>query len=157
MKNSFLKLSFATLLVCTSFYSCKKDEAAPAVEETPTPVTPAAGTFTWQENGGVTITADSAFWTTGSWGTGVRAFKGGFVNFFEINWDMQNNTSVGSKALNIGGLTFLKGSDTYNNTTVQSLNVTGFSGNKLSGNFNVAVTGGSITSLSGAFTRIPVR
>ncbi len=114
-------------------------------------------TFTWTENGGAVITADSAYWTTGAWGTGIRAFKGaGFSNYFEINWAVQDNTSVGAKTLTVGtDFTFLKGVDTYTNPTAQTLNVTAFANNTLSGNATVAVTGGSITTLVCTFSNLP--
>jgi hypothetical protein len=107
--------------------------------------------FTWKENGGAAITADSAYWTTGSWGTGIRAYKGGMSNYFEVNWATQNNTSVGAKTLNASDLTFLKGSSTYNNPSTATLNVTAFSNDKLSGNFTVSVSGGSITTVEATF------
>jgi hypothetical protein len=169
MKRSINKLLVSAVIISSIFTACKKKEEATPVATTPTTTTTAPTTtttptaaagFTWQENGGATITADSAFWTTGTWGTGIRAYKAGMANMFEINWATQNNTSVGAKTLNIGtysDFTFMKGSATYTNATVQTLNVTAFSGNNLSGNFTVAVSGGSITSISGTFTAIPLK
>lgn len=164
MKKQFTRATTLILAALTlTFVACKKKEKE---EETPVAVTaatptattpPAATGFTWTENGGAAITADSAFWTTGTWGTGIRAYKGaGHANFFEINWASQNNTSVGVKTLNVGyDFTFIKGSNTYTNPASQTLNVTAFANNKLSGNTTVAVTGGSITTLVCTFNDLP--
>jgi hypothetical protein len=139
------------LTITLGLFSCNKSEANP-----PAPA-PATGSFTWTENAGAVVTADSAFWTTGAWGTGIRAYKGaGMANFFEINWNTINNTSVGAKALPTPfGFTFLKGASSYTNPAAQSLSVTAFAGNLLSGNCTVAVTGGSITNLVCTFTNLP--
>ena len=153
-------ITFSILLIL----SCKKKEeptpeqpAAPATT-TGGATTGASGSFLWQENGGSVITADSSYWTTGTWGTGVRAFKGGMSNYFEINWATQNNTSVGTKTLTIPyGFTFLKGSDTYTCASNQNLNLTASSSSTISGNCNVSVSGGTISSITATFTGIPQR
>ena len=138
-----------------AFSACTKDKAT---TPTSTPTPSAKDGFVWKEDGGSEITADSAFWTSWSSGTGVRAFKGGMVNFFEINWDAANNTSIGNKALEPGkGITFLKGTATYTNAGAERMNITAFSSDKLSGNFTVTMTGGSIKELTGTFTNIPKR
>ncbi|MFA6150793.1 MAG: hypothetical protein WC716_05700 [Chitinophagaceae bacterium] len=149
MKKLLLPLVAIALLV-----ACKKDKTTPA----PTPTPAAKDGFVWKEDGGAEITADSAFWTSWSSGTGVRAYKGGMSNFFEINWDVANNTSVGTKALDAGkGVTFLKGSATYTNAGSESMNITAFGSDKLSGNFTVTMTGGTIKEVTGTFTNIPKR
>jgi hypothetical protein len=151
MKKQSLITSVFFILVCMSFQSCKKDEAT-------APVTPAAtSTFTWKENAGALITADSAYWTAWNTGTGIRAYKGGYQNYFEINWASANNTSPGAKALitNNGDFTFLKGTDSYDISSNQNLNITAFTNNKLSGNFTLAVKGGTITSIEATFTELP--
>ncbi len=116
-----------------------------------------AAAFTWKEDAGALITADSAYWTTWSSGTGIRAYKGGMQNFFEINWATQNNTAVGAKALIAGNLdfTFLKGTTSYDISSNQNLNITGFTSGKLSGNFTFSVSGGTITSIAATFTDLP--
>jgi len=150
MKKQFLITSVLFILACMSFQSCKKDEV------TAPDTTAATSTFTWKENAGVLITADSAYWTTWSTGTGIRAYKGGMQNFFEINWASANNTSLGAKALiaNNGDFTFLKSTDSYDISSNQNLNITAFTNNKLSGNFTFAVKGGSITSIEATFTEL---
>ena len=162
MKKSITHLMLTVVLISSVFVSCKKkEEAAPAsaaTATTPPPATPSTASFTWQENGGAVITADSSFWTTGNWGTGLRAYKGGMANFFEINWSTPTNTSVGSKPLNVGyDFTFYKGADTYTISSDQTLNITAFTGNAISGNFNVTVAGGAITTISANFQNLPFK
>ena len=113
--------------------------------------------FSWKEDGGATIEADSAFWTTWATGTGIRAYKGGFQNFFEVNWATQNNTSVGTKALTmgVGDFTFMKGSSTYDISSNQNLSITAFTNNKISGNFTFSVSGGTIASIQATFNNLP--
>jgi hypothetical protein len=140
------------LLIAFSISSCQKDEE-PTPE--PTPTAPVVTGFTWKENSGPTITADSSFWTTGAWGTGIRAYKDGFANFFEVNWSGQNNTSTGAKALqDQAGLTFLKGNDVYTNNNSQVINITGFTDNKLSGNFTINMSGGTISTVEATFNNV---
>ncbi|AEA44187.1 hypothetical protein [Fluviicola taffensis] len=166
MKNS--KKSFFTILLGMGLLvvSCKKegctDSSASNYNEdakkdngscTYPPV--AQTGFTWKENGGSEMVADSAFWTTGAWGTGIRAYKGGMANFFEINWQGADNNSVGIKTLDSAyGFTFLKNSDSYTGTSGQTLEITAVSGNSISGNFSAPVTGGTITTVTGTFTSI---
>lgn len=144
-------------LTITLLMACHKDEDTtintnPSV--TPTPSTQDG--FVWKEDGGAEIKADSAFWTTWGNGTGIRAYKNGMNNFYEINWGGANNTSVGNKALTAGqGFTFLKGSDTYSNSSAVDIVITAFNNDKLSGNFNVSVSGGSIQNLSATFINLP--
>jgi len=114
--------------------------------------------FVWQEDGGAEIQADSAFWTTWSNGTGVRAYKGGMANFFEINWGGADNTNVGTASLPASsGVTFLKGADTYSNVSKELLTITAFSNDQLSGNFTATLTGGSINTVKVTFTKLPKR
>jgi len=151
MKKQFLILSVVFVFVCVLLFSCKKDEVS-------TPLTPATPGFKWKENAGAFITADSAYWTTWATGTGIRAYKGGMQNYFEINWPTQNNTSVGAKSLtaNNADFTFLKGAESFDISSNQNLNITAFTNNKLSGSFNFTVSGGTtITSIQAEFTDLP--
>lgn len=145
------KIILTTIAITLLLASCSKT----ATTTTPTP-NPAASSFTWTENGGSTNTADSAYWTTGTWGTGIRAYKGGMANFFEINWATQNNVSAGAKVLDPANFafTFIKASTTYTTTTSQNLNITASASDKIDGNFNLTVSGGTITNISGTFTGI---
>lgn len=149
MKNFTSTICFVAILLVNS--SCKKETTTPTL--TPVTPTPTAVAFSWQEDGGTALVADSAFWTTGAWGTGIRAYKSG--DFFELNWSTQNNTSVGTKILEIPyGFTFLKGSATYTCASNQNLAITANASSTLSGNFNVPVSGGSITTISATFTNL---
>jgi hypothetical protein len=168
MKKQIITTATMVLLMTGMILSCKKkDDPAPSNPSTSSTTTggtttsggttgTSPGSFQWQENGGSVITADSSFWTTGGWGTGVRAYKGGMANFFEINWATQNNTSVGTKTLTVAnyGFTFIKNNVTYSISSNQSLNITAGSSTTLSGNFNLPVSGGTITTVSGTFTSI---
>jgi hypothetical protein len=164
MKRQIITATAIALLATSIIFSCKKKEATapdPASTSSTTggttggTITAPAGGFAWTENGGATINADSAYWTTWASGTGVRAYKGGMANYFEINWGTtQNNTAVGAKPLALSDLTFLKGSATYTNNATSNLNVTAFASNQLSGNFTVSVSGGSITNIIGTFNAI---
>jgi hypothetical protein len=148
-----LNIFIASAILSIAILSCKK-----STEDVPAPaVTAAAGSFTWTENGGAVITADSAFWTTYNGGTGIRAYKGAnLANFFEINWAGNTNTAVGAKILNTtGDFTFVKLPIYYINPTNQTLNISAFANNKITGNATVTVTGGTITTLALTFTELP--
>jgi phage gp45-like len=156
-----MKTYILSLAVVLAVVSCKKKET---VAPTPTPVaTPAVVTpvatagFKWTENGGAEITADSAYWTTSNGATGIRASKGGFTYYFEINWAGLNNTAVGAKTLNAtnGDFTYLNNNVSYGPAANTTLNITAFASDKLSGNFSFAVTGGTVTTLAATFTSLP--
>ncbi len=148
-KSHFFKFSLFLSLIILGVFSCKKDEVTP---------TSTVVAFTWQEDGGSVITADSAYWTTGTWGTGIRAYKNGMANFFEINWDTQENTSVGTKTLATPyGFTFIKGADTYTATTNQNLTISANTSNTLSGNCPIPTTGGPITNIKITFNNLSKR
>lgn len=149
MKKQILLVAGVILL----FTACKKDD-----NTTTTPITPTTDGFTWKEDGGAEIKADSAFWTSWAAGTGVRAYKGGMSHFFEINWDGANSTGITTYTLPAaGGVTFLKGTDTYTNTAKEVLTITAFATDKLSGHFTAAIGGGSIKNVSVTFTNLPKR
>jgi hypothetical protein len=165
MKTSLINLISLLLVISSSILlSCKK-KATETTTPTPvvtTPVAPAptpvatAG-FKWTESGGAEITADSAYWNTSNGATGIRASKGGFTYYFEINWAGLNNTAVGAKTLNAtnGDFTYLNNNVSYSPAANTTLNITAFASDKLSGNFSFAVTGGSVTTLAATFTNLP--
>lgn len=155
MKNLFSMLCAFTLLILT--FSCKKNSTNTNTNNNNNNTTTS---FTWTENGGSTITADSAKWTTGAWGTGIRAWKASGSYIFEINWDTTSNTSVGTKALNVPyGFTMLKSGSSatgYVNTAVAYINITAFANDKMSGNFSVPTAdGGNTLTVNGTFSNIP--
>ncbi|MBK6820625.1 MAG: hypothetical protein IPG85_13975 [Bacteroidetes bacterium] len=49
----------------------------------------------------------------------------------------------------------MQGASTYTNPSVQTLNVTAFASDKLSGNCTVAVSGGTINTLVCTFSNLP--
>ena len=167
MKKQIITSTLALALVIP--FACKKKDTTtpdPVASSTTTgggTTTGSASLFVWQENGGTTLTADSAYWTFGPAYTFIKAYKGGTVNMFNIRWGGGNMVGVGTTTL-VGlptpGFNFIKSSVTYSNTTNQFLNITtsntvvSNSYNDISGNFNVAVSGGSISSLSGTFTSL---
>ena len=164
MRKQIFSISVFALFAIGIIFSCKKKEET-KLEEPSTPITTGGITgssagFSWQENGGTVMNADSAFWTTygtaPNGGTGVRAYKGGMAsNFFEINWLTANNTSVGTKTLDpTYGITFMKSGTSYIGTAEQALSITASSSTTISGNFSSPVSGGTITSITGTFTSI---
>ncbi len=168
MKKSIILSALISIGIIS--FACKKKESTTTTASSNSSTSTTTGgtttgapvttySFSWTENGGAVNVADSAFWTTGNWGTGVRAYKGGMTNFFEINWSGANNTSIGTKTMNPANsdFTFLKGSATYVIANSQTLSITGFTTNLLSGNGNANVTGGSITNLSFQFSNLPKR
>lgn len=148
-----MKKMILPLMAClVAIASCKKEDNNSSNNNDPQP----KDGFVWKEDGGAEITADSAYWTTWGNGTGVRAYKNGMANYFEINWDGAGNTAANTYTLQAnGGITFLKGNDTYVNPSDANITITGFSNDKLSGNFNISVSGGSIQKVSATFTNIP--
>jgi hypothetical protein len=147
-----LHTSFITCLLILSIISCKKEE-----EKTNNNSSTTTASFEWQENGGSKILADSAFWTTGTWGTGIRAYKGGTANFFEVNWSGNNNTTPGKKVISYTnyGFTFIKGGTTYNISSDQDLTITAAESNTLTGSFTISPVGGTITSIEAHFNILP--
>ncbi len=151
MKKQIVTTAALALLTTGLIFSCKKkDDSTPEDNTTTTTTTGgttggASGPFSWQENGGSIINADSAYWVGGSWGAGIRAYKGGTSKWFEINWTGANDISVGTKS---GfGLNYL-----YNNTnfysTSGSLNISTSTNSVISGNLTAAVTNATNTTIS---------
>lgn len=146
------KLLFLSILAgMLSFYSCSKDSSSSST------TTPTTNSFKWTENGGAEITADSAKWVTWSTGTGLRAWKGGMTQFFEINWT--SNTSIGTKTLDAaGGFTYLKNSKYYINEVSHNLEITAFADNKLTGKITNIVAKKDLNDtllINVTFTNIP--
>jgi hypothetical protein len=155
MKKSIITTACLIAFTVLTIFSCKKEETTPTNNGNNGNPTGAVGSFTWTENGGPVITADSAFWTTYGGGIGIRASKGGFTNYFEINWAVENDVTIGSKVLAAGDISFTKDTTNYANRTTQNLTITKFANNQLSGNFTISVTGGPITPLAASFNAIP--
>jgi hypothetical protein len=144
-------LSSIILLGSVLFISCAKDEKEPE-EETPVQVN--KGSFSWTLSSGQTVNADSAHCYNSI--DIIYAFKNGNSNSLEID---PSSLSAGSYTISSStgnSLTFTSGSANYNATS-GILNITSNSGNKLSGDFNVILSGGSATSMSGTFKDILIR
>lgn len=148
MKKFTRILSVVVLGFSLTYCSKKSNDPTPATTTTPTTNSTSDG-FTWSEDGGAVITADSAFWTSGSWGAGVRAYKGGYANFFELNLD---NANTGNHTLSTSSA-FLKGNDTYAIAS-GSLAISANTNDKLSGNFEAKVSGGMIKTVKGDFSNL---
>jgi hypothetical protein len=147
-------ITLATLLIVGSFIftACKKKASDPEPEPTPTttggPV--AVGGFTFTPSGGAATVADSAFYYQ-QYNT-IHAYKNGNANHFEINLTA---LSVATYSIGSGNaLTYVMGS-TYLGATSGQVNITASGSNKISGNFNTPLSGGSITSVTGQFVDIP--
>ena len=147
MKNSILQ--FITAAACVFLVACAKNKDEPA------PVTPTVavnkGSFTWLPNTGSAVTADSAFYYTQF--TTIFAFKNGNNSSIEINLSALTVGTYSFSALTGNVLTYINGSSTYIAPS-GSCNITAAANNKLSGNFNVNLSGGALTSMSGTFTDI---
>ncbi len=160
------KLMIILLTGCALFTSCKKEgctdstatnfnEKAKKDDGSCTYAQPVVQDgFRWKENGGSETIADSAYWTTGAWGTGIRAYKNGMSNYFEINWSTQNNTAIGSKTIAINDFTFLQNSASYTNAAAGTLSISAFSNNKLSGSCTITVSGSSTKTIDATFGNI---
>jgi hypothetical protein len=168
MKKQIITSVLALALIIP--FACKKKDTTTPDPATSTTNTTGGGTttggtssFVWQENGGSTLTADSAYWSFGPAFTFIKAYKSGNANYFNIRWGGGNMVGVGTSTL-VGlptpGFNFTKSSVTYSNTTNQFLNiiesntVTTNAYNDISGSFNVAVSGGTISTISGTFTAL---
>jgi hypothetical protein len=71
MENLFSGISILAIVCGLVIMSYNKKEDSPA----PINSSKTTAGFTWTENGGTTVTTDSAYWTTRTWGTGIRAYK----------------------------------------------------------------------------------
>ena len=145
------KLFYSTVVVLSvsfiamSFSSCKKSEPA------------AASAFNWTFNGGTATKANihKAF----SISKNILATKGSNIVSFDILISV-SSFNTGSYTITSGGSNSVLYIDNSGNNYTASagvINITSYSSNLISGNFNVTLTdtGGSYT-LSGSFTDTPV-
>ncbi len=145
-----ISLIAATLISLNLLTACtKKSTSTPT--PTPTP-TPAATGFSWTENGGAEIKADSAFYET-RYKT-IKAYKTG--KFIEINLTdgIPATYSLGtSNAVSM----LVAGASTLYAASSGSVIITANASSKMTGTFTSAGTGASVTKLDGKFTDIAVR
>lgn len=162
MMNKITLSNFKLVTACfvaLSLFSCKKEveNIVNPPEPDPAPVAPTTQGFYWSENGGEYIKADSAYWSTFSPGTGIRAYKDSTFYFFEVVWSKSDDTIVGTKKLKPAefNFNFSKGNDVHLITAEQNLNLTAFKNGLMSGNFNVNVTGtSSVKTVAATFNEL---
>ncbi len=141
------------LLFVVALHSCKKSS-------TSTPITPVTTPgFTWTEDGGSNITADSAFFTMGTGGSTasyINAYKLGDPKkkMLEINL---NNNIASTYSIPAQGDFILWNDVTFYGGTGGSVVVTLATGGKASGTFDITFTGGLYTHVKGSFTNIAIR
>ncbi len=158
MKTKIISSICVAALAALLLLSCKKkeDQNTQAPVDTSTSTTN-SNKFTWQEDNGSVISADSAFWVASSnGGTGIKAYKDGLSNYFNLNWVGSNNISVGQKFFDAPYFEFVfaKGATTYKGTTTQTLSITSSASNIISGTFSAPLTGGTITNVTGTFNNL---
>jgi hypothetical protein len=145
------KSSIGLLVVfcCWMAVACKKDDPEP-VDTTPT-TAQNKGDFKYSLNGGAVLAADSAKYY--SQNTTIFAFKNNANISFEINL---SDLSVGTYSISSSTgnqFQYTVGSANYNGTG--NVNITANANNQLSGNFNCALSGGTLTSVTGTFVDLP--
>lgn len=145
MKN-LLSLAFLT----TILFSCKKEEtkADSAKEDF---------VFTYSYNNATKLDMKNAYWYSSGGRTGIRAGNGLAENL-EINWDGDNNTSVGIKEMPASkGFIFYFNDYTYYRDGINSkMEITASANGKMSGTFSYTVKGDNdlIKTVSGNFTNL---
>jgi len=154
--KSFCLLLFLAIGMGAGFLSsCIKASSDPDKNVSTAPSGNTSTTsFQWTPNSGSGITADSSNYYASF--TTIFAFKNGINNSIEINL---SSLAVGAYTLSSStgnALTYVANSTTY---TAKSgvVNITANTSTNLSGNFNCALSGGTLTSLSGEFVDIPRR
>jgi len=143
------KILLTGALVITAFASCSDDDSAPNDNQNQ----PATASFTWTENGGATITADSAFYVT-QYKT-IKAFKGAnMAHFVEINLtaDSPATYQIGSG----NAVSKLDGTGVYVASS-GSVTISEKTATKMSGSVTSTGSGSSVTALNAQFTDIEVR
>lgn len=144
-----VKSAMIAAIVSTAFISCSDDDSTPNNN----PNQPATASFTWTENGGATITADSAFYVT-QYKT-IKAFKGAnMAHFIEINLSADSPATY-----QIGGanaVSKLDASGLYA-ASAGSIIITQKDNQKMSGSVTSTGSGSNVTALNAQFTNIEVR
>lgn len=123
---------------------CQKDAGQP---NDPNPSSNSS--FSWTPAGGATVVADNFYYITAY--NNIVANKTGNLTSIDIILD---DLSVGSHTISPSkGITL---DYVYSGTTYSGksgiVNITSKTGGLISGNFNAALAGGTITSISGEFT-----
>lgn len=145
MKKRFL--NFGLILITVFLVACAKDNTEP---EDPAQ-NPDKGSFSWQTNpGGNNTVADSAFYYAQF--TTILAFKNGNSNSLEMTLASLAPGTYSLSSTTGNTFEFVSGSTTYagSGTCV----ISSASNGKLSGSFNVTLSGGSLTGINGSFSGI---
>lgn len=130
MRYFFLLIGF-----CVIIASCNKDDNN------------SNGEFHWSEDGGVnSYTADSAFYVRYNGGISIRAYRNGLSQYMQLSI---GDTSIGTHNFT-SGFTYLVGSNTTYSLN-GTISISANTGNKLSGVFFVALTGGSTGTVNATF------
>lgn len=143
------------LAISINLSSCAKASTDPDKDTSTTPAGNTSTTsFQWTPNAGSSTTADSSNYYTSI--TTIYAFKNGLSNSIEINL---SSLAVGAYTISSStgnSLIYVANSNTY---TAKSgvVNITANTSSNISGNFNCALTGGTLTTLSGQFVDVPKR
>ncbi|HOZ87735.1 MAG TPA: hypothetical protein PL029_08255 [Bacteroidia bacterium] len=147
-----MKIRFSKIILFASallLVACAKDNEEPE----PDPTAPGTqGSFTWQPSGGSTVTADSAYYYSQI--NTIFAFKNVNNTSVEIVLSSLSAGNYSFSSTTGNDFTFVNGSTTYTAGS-GSINITSAANNKLSGNFNVGLSGGAITNMIGSFSDIP--
>ena len=148
--NLLTAIAFGLLI----FTGCAKDEDEPEDPNTTTTTTGGTVTydFKWTPNSGNTISANEAYYSTAT--NNIYAAKNGTANSVEIILPDFSTATYSITSTSGNSLEFLSNSVAYQATS-GTVKITTNGGNKISGNFNVAFSSGTLTGLSGQFTDIP--
>lgn len=160
MKTTKTSVFILVAFVCL-FHSCQKKQKPSTITSTASPIQDG---FIWTENGGPPITADSAYWTTGTFGTSIKAYQDRGSTFFDIGLGPNIDTTVGVKTVYppMSGHTHLNDNIRYvvrsfdirTISTPQTLTITAFKNSQMSGSFTFPM-GGPPTVISCTFTHLP--
>jgi hypothetical protein len=149
---------FSGYLICSSLAlivlsSCAKDEPEPADPNDPGTVPTLPPYFTWKVNNGSQVVADSSHCYVKS--NVIFAFRNGNANTVEINLA---SMSVGKYLINTSSGNELKyQTGSLVGTGTGTVNILTSGQDRISGDFNCALSGGTLTSITGTFTDIPKR
>ena len=142
-------LIYSAAILVFTLQSCSNDDESTSNNNT-------NSRFTWKENGGTEIKADSAFYET-QYKT-IKAFKNyndpSQKKFIEIN--LTNGIPATYDTANGNAISFLYASNLFVAST-GSITITENASNAMSGSFTGASTTGTVTSIEGAFQSIEIR
>lgn len=148
MKKQFLTAITLVSFLTISIVSCSDDDTTPNNGANQ----PASG-FTWTENGGATITADSAYYES-RYKT-IKAYKGeNMEQFIEINLsaDAPATYAIGSGY----AVSKLDASGIYAASSGE-IKITAKDASKMSGTITSAGSGSDVNALDAQFNNIEVR